>query len=127
MIAIIFMMGPNMIELLKLKTYKSPGLLIDVFVSLLFERRIILRSNSLGTLTDVCSALESLLFPFKVCPRKITKNINSIIFDFYQNEIFKQLRNTSYIESLRSSIPFEQLRNILKNYVIRQARQLRSA
>jgi len=48
-----------------LRQSMSPGLLIDVFVSLLFERRIILRSNSLGTLTDVCSALESLLFPFK--------------------------------------------------------------
>ena len=49
-----------------LRQSMEPDLLIEVFVSLLFERRIILRSNSLGTLTDVCSALESLLFPFKV-------------------------------------------------------------
>lgn len=46
------------------KAFKS--LKKELFVSLLFERRIILRSTSLGTLTDVCSAIESLLYPFKV-------------------------------------------------------------
>jgi len=52
-------------QMYMLKKSMDPLLLIELFVSLLFERRIILRSSSLGTLTDVCSAIESLLYPFK--------------------------------------------------------------
>ena len=56
----------------------DPLLLIELFVSLLFERRIILRSSSLGTLTDVCSAIESLLYPFKV-----TSTFTTFIYEIH--------------------------------------------
>jgi hypothetical protein len=49
-----------------LRSSLTPKLLIDIWVALLLERRVIFKSTSLSTLTDTVSALEELLYPFKV-------------------------------------------------------------
>lgn len=48
-----------------LRSSLTPKLLIEIWVALLFERRVIFKSTSLSTLTDTTSALEELLYPFK--------------------------------------------------------------
>ena len=52
-----------------LRSTLTPKLLTEIWTALLWERRVILKSKSLATLTDVTAALEELLYPFKV--RKI--------------------------------------------------------
>ena len=70
-------------QMYMLKNSMDPLLLIELFVSLLFERRIILRSTSLGTLTDVCSAIESLLYPFKVSVKGLAHEIRYKQYNIY--------------------------------------------
>ena len=49
-----------------LRSTLTPKLLTEIWTALLWERRVILKSKSLATLTDVTAALEELLYPFKV-------------------------------------------------------------
>lgn len=48
-----------------LRSALTARLLTEVWCALLWERRVILKSKSLATLTDVTAAIEELLYPFK--------------------------------------------------------------
>lgn len=57
--------GLGRLSMMMIVSSMNPKLLIDVWISLLLERRIILTSTSLASLTDTAAALEELLLPFK--------------------------------------------------------------
>ena len=65
-----------------LRSTLTPKLLVEVWLSLLWERQVILKSKSLATLTDITAAIEELLYPFKV---KIF--INCVIFQIFAKRL----------------------------------------